>query len=493
MLDGDMRNLIRMSWLPVLTGLLAPGAFAASLTPLFVTVDLDKGNTVEPRLPNGEAVRIELLDVREKKGPVWGEVFHAEADIRINGEKTTLVSGMYHNPVVVGGVKVDCPITGGLKANSHIDHWALEKDARLRIWPKTSPAIRPGTFGYPVTQKWFASQTSFSNEPVAPRPARLLYYHAGLDIGGCEGMIHILAATDALVVNKGDAILPGHEKGTPIQKRYDVLYLMDERGWYYRYSHLESFDDSVKLGARVKLGQKIGTLGKEGGSGGWTHLHFEIKSRQPSGRWGTQEGYAFLWESYLKRHNPEVIAVARPGHVIFAGQDVDLDGSKSWSRSGAIAKYEWTFSDGSQATGPRQRRTYNQSGTFMETLKATDARGRTDYDFVRVKVFDRKSPHEQPPRIHAAYHPTIAPKPGQEITFKARAFNNTHGEEIWDFGDGSPTVRTKSDGNVEQRAKDGYAVVRHTYAKPGDYLVHIVRPNAKGHHAEDRLHVRVTE
>jgi len=466
---------------------------SAALPPLFVTLDLKRGEKAVANLPNGDATEIELLAVREKRGAVWGEVFHAEVDVHINGRTVTLVSGMYQLPVEVGDVKIDCPITGGLKGNSHIDHWALEKDARLRVWPKESAAIRPGTFGYPVTQKWFASQTSFSNEPVAPRPARRLYYHAGLDIGGCEGLIDVLAATDALVVSKGDEILAGHEDDTPIQKRYDVLYLMDERGWYYRYSHLESFDDSVELCGRVKLGQKIGTLGKEGGSGGWTHLHFEIKSRQPSGRWGTQEGYAFLWQAYRERHDPDVIAVARPGHIIFSGQTVTLDGSKSWSRSGGISRHEWLFSDGSSLTGVMQRRTYSKPGTYVETLKAQDAGGRADYDFVRVKVFDRRRPDAQPPRLHATFHPTFAPKAGEPVTFKVRAFHNTHGEEIWDFGDGATGVRTRSDGNIEQRAKDGYAVVTHTYEEPGDYLVHVQRPNAEGHHAEDRLHVRVVE
>jgi len=399
-----------------------------SLKPLFATVDLNRGYKVEVALPNGETARVELLGLRESRGQVWGEVYRAEADVRVNGEAVTLVSGMYRLPTRVGGVRIDCPITGGLKNNSHIDHWALEKDARLRIWPGDSPAIRPGTFGYPVRQKWFASQTSFSNEPVAPRPARRLYYHAGLDIGGCEHLVDVIAATDALVVSLGDRILPGHEKDTPIEKRYDVIYLMDARGWYYRYSHLASFDAGVKLGGRVKLGQRLGNIGKEGGSGGWTHLHFEIKARQPSGRWGTQEGYAFLWESYLARHKPDLIAVARPGHVVFAGQSVTLDGGKSWSREGRIAKYEWTFSEGGTAVGPRVVRRYDNPGTYFETLKVTDAKGRVDYDFVRVRVFDRKAPNDQPPRLHATYFPTFDLRPGQPITFKVRSFYNTHGE-----------------------------------------------------------------
>jgi hypothetical protein len=90
-------------------------------------------------LPNGERATIKLLSLRESRGEVWGEVYRAEVDVLVNGERATLVSGMYQLPVTVGGVQLDCPITGGLKANSHIDHWALEKNARLRIWPKGSP------------------------------------------------------------------------------------------------------------------------------------------------------------------------------------------------------------------------------------------------------------------------------------------------------------------------------------------------------------------
>ena len=99
------------------------------------------------------------------------------------------------------------------------------------------------------------------------------------------------AATDGLVVSSGKEVLPGFDD-TPVNIRYDVVYLLDDRGWYYRYSHLASIDPAIRPGVKVKMGQAIGVLGKEGGSGGWAHLHFEAVSRQPSGEWGTQEGYA---------------------------------------------------------------------------------------------------------------------------------------------------------------------------------------------------------
>ena len=110
---------------------------------------------------------------------------------------------------------------------------------------------------------------------------------------------------------------------------------------------------------------------RQGGlSGGWSHLHFDIKSRQPSGKWGIQEGYAFLWEAYQREHKPQLIAVARPHHLVWAGEKVILDGSRSWSAAGKIARYEWTFTDGTAATGPTRRaHVSHKPGEYSEILK----------------------------------------------------------------------------------------------------------------------------
>ena len=42
-------------------------------------------------------------------------------------------------PIAAAGVQLDCPITGGYRSNSGGDPWALEKDARIRLWPAGSP------------------------------------------------------------------------------------------------------------------------------------------------------------------------------------------------------------------------------------------------------------------------------------------------------------------------------------------------------------------
>src|SRR5690606_28436331 len=238
--------------------------------------------------------------------------------VEVNGEQKELISGTYNLPVAIGEFQMDCPITRGYLSNAGNDAWGLRKDVRLRVWPANFPWIRPHEFVYPVRQQWFASMTQMANEPVyvdgGDIPGkRKIYYHSGLDIGGAEGMVDVIAATDGVVQSSGTDSLPGLED-TPVQPRYDVVYVKDDRGWYYRYSHLLRIDEKIRPGVRIRKGDPIGVLGKEGGSGGWSHLHFEIKSRQPSGLWGTQEAYAFLWQSYHDQYKPAVTAVARP-HV----------------------------------------------------------------------------------------------------------------------------------------------------------------------------------
>ena len=474
--------------------LLLPAALAAAAGPLFQVVDIDAG-TVEKVRVGGKTVEVKLLSTSEDRDKVRSAIREARAEVEINGSRATLVCGNYRLPVNVGGVQVDCAVTKAYYSNSNADHWGLVKDARLRLWPARSPFMPPGSFVYPARQVWFASRTQMSNEPTYVDDgesigAGRIYYHSGLDIGGAEGLTEVVAATDGVVVQLGRAVLDAHQGG-PLDNRYDRISVLDERGWYHRYMHLQSFDPAVKLGDPVRKGQKIGTLGKEGDSGGWSHLHYEIVGKQPSGKWGTVEGYAFLWEAWLQQANPGAIACARPHVAALTGERVRLDGSRSWSRDSKGLRYEWTFSDGSKASGAVVERTYAQPGEYSEILKVTDVRNGVSWDFVTVNVLDASHPAQVPPTIHAAYWPAMDLRPAQAITFKVRTFGTTDGEEVWDFGDGSARTATKSDGNVKPLAPDGYAATTHAFAKPGDYLVRVERTDALGQKATAHLHVRV--
>ncbi len=460
--------------------------------PLLRAVDLNVGESHEVELSNRKKVTVKLLDVQETRDDIRDALRLAKVKVQVDGQPITLESGNYRLPQTIGSVRIDCPITKGYLKNANQDMWGLVKEARLRLWPADSPLMRPGTFVYPARQRWFASLTHMANEPVyvdgGERPSvRKIYYHWGLDIGGPEDLVDIVAATDGLVVSAGKASLPGYDD-TPAKPRYDVIYVLDELGWFYRYRHLVRID--VKPGDKIRIGQTIGLLGKEGGSGGWSHLHFDITSRQPSGQWGIQEGYAFLWEAYQNQYKPKVIAVARPHHLVWAGQEVTLDGSRSWA-AGKIARFDWTLDGGDTAQGASVSRTYAKPGMYSEILKATDTRGAVDYDFAVVQVLDKDNPNRLPPTIHAAYAPTFGIKPGDEVIFKVRTFRSTEGNEEWDFGDGSPKVKVKSDGNVKPLAKDGYAVTTHRYAKAGHYIATVQRSTDDGRTATARLQIRV--
>jgi murein DD-endopeptidase MepM/ murein hydrolase activator NlpD len=224
---------------------------AAAATPLVRAVDLSIGESAEVRLDSGKTVKVKLLELQETRDPIRHAVRLATVKVEVDGQAVSLESANYRLPRTIGGVQIDCPITRGYNADAHVpiqgnDIWGLVKDARLRLWPAGSPLMRPGTFGYPVKQRWFASMTQMANEPVyvdgGEDPTnRKIYYHYGLDIGGSEAQVEVVAATDGLVVSSGVKRLPGYEK-TPVAPRYDVLYVLDERGWYYRYSHLHTID-----------------------------------------------------------------------------------------------------------------------------------------------------------------------------------------------------------------------------------------------------------
>ncbi len=487
-------------FLSLLVLVLPTAALAESpvgLTPLFALVDLKVDEATEVSLPNGQSVRVKLLEVRETRDNLRNAVREAIAVVEVDGKKVELSSSTYHLPKTIGNVQIDCPVTKGYGGSGI---WAMDGDARLRLWPAGTPWIRPDTFMYPAKQKWFATDTQMGNVPCYVNgcdvPGKTsVYYHYGLDIGGCEKRTEIVAATGGKVVSLMGKKLD--DVPEIVKPRYDVLYLRDKRGWYYRYSHLAEYDAALKLGDSVKMGQRIGLLGKEGGSGGWSHLHFGIWCTMPSGRWGSLDGYCFFWQAYHSEHDTPLVAVARPHRLIWAGDTTELDGSRSYSVKGPehIASYEWTFGDGTTATGAKVRRRYDKPGAYCETMEVVDKDGRSDVDFAVVHVCDPKRPEAAPISIHANYYPTLDLKPAQEVLFKVRAFNfaPTDGHETWDFGDGSPKVTTRSDGNQKNLNLNGYAVTSHCYEKPGRYLVAVSRTNERGETATTRLCVTVGE
>lgn len=463
------------------------------LSPLVRSVDLDVGQSRKVTLSDGTAATIKLLTVKENRDPVRNALRGAQVTVEVNGVRGIIPCATYHLPTVLGGVRIDCPVIKGY-LRSYTNKWSIDRDARLRIWPKQGPLIRPGTFRYPVDQRWGAAGTLFDNEIADGElygPDRV-YYHQGFDFGGADRIVPIHAATDGLVVSARGKSIPGIPEC--VSPRYDVVYLRDPRGWYYRYSHFDAIDDAVQPGSKVAIGQQLGILGKEGGSGGWAHLHFELVRPQENGRFGSDSMYAFLHQVYQAENDEPVIAVARPQLMGFTGKSIRLDGSRSWSAAGTDGmQYEWTFDDGTSKTGPQVEHVFSKPGRYRPTLKVTDKAGNIDYDFGKITVADPGAPPIKRCYLHAAYWPTKNIRAGDQVRFLVRSFRfaPVKGDEVWDFGDGSPAVRTRSDGAVDHRNKAGYAVTTHRFKKPGDYIVTVRRTNSDGQYAVEKLDVRV--
>ena len=467
------------------------------ITPIRVVVELDVGESQDVLLSDGETINLKLLTVDVVRDSLRNAIRSASLRVAIDGEEHTLNSGNYNLPLSAGKVQIDCPVVRDYSTNTRRNIWALHKDARFRLWPEGSPFMTPGTFVYPVKQEWLASMSQSGNEPTyvdwgENLANKNIYYHEGHDIGGAEGLDEIVSATDGLVLAAHGDTLQGFND-FPGDVRTDVIYILNDLGWYIRYSHLDSTDPEIRPGTRVKSGQRIGIMGKQGGSGGWVHLHFGMSHKETStGDWGIEDAYPYVWEAFVNQYDPAILAVARPHHLLWTGQEAMLDGRKSKSFGGEIVSYEWTFCDGTTAVGAVQQKTYTKPGEYSEILKVTDSSGNIDYDFTVIQVYARDEVEQTIPAIQPVYYPSLDIKPGDPVTFLVRTFNTDVGNEVWDFGDGSPPVSVRSETVDRQNfIKGKFAETVHSYKEPGQYLVRVARSDASGREAIAHLHVVV--
>src|SRR5262245_15241323 len=139
------------------------GAGTRLRDPVRRVLDLDVGEAGEIAFGDGTRVRVKLVAVDERRDPVRSAIRQSHVTVLVDGTSATLACATYHLPVTVAGVQIDCPITGGYRINEegNVNRWSIFKAARLRLWPRGAPWIEPGTFSYPVKQRWFASDTQF--------------------------------------------------------------------------------------------------------------------------------------------------------------------------------------------------------------------------------------------------------------------------------------------------------------------------------------------
>lgn len=474
-------------------------------------LDLSIGESVEVKLGDDAPRRITLDAVDEPRCAARGTIRFPKATVDVDGEKAEVPAALYHMPQVVNGIRVACSVTRGVAeaVGSRRNVYALDKDARIRCWQLDGPLFGLKPLVYPAKQRWFASMTQMANERTyvdggelpAPNPDGYVYHHYGLDLGGYDKAVPVVAPVDGRVVCLGEEAVADYDASAGGDPRYDRIAILDEAGWYYRYSHLDTLARTIGLGDHVQAGAYVGALGKEGASGGWSHLHFSLCSPQPSGRYGEVEGYPFLVEAYLHEHPGSLLACARPHLVATVGEEVELDGSRSICDGATIGAFRWTLHDGEIVDDVRATKVYSSEGMYSEMLTVTDSRGETDVDFCVMQVLSPDAdPAKTPPSMHVAHYPTEGIRPGQPIAFKARAFFkgafdvNMAGEESWDFGDGTEaTTCSGAPGRGSACSDLDYDERWHAYEEPGRYIVTVRRTGKNGLTATAQVKVHVED
>ena len=285
-----------------LSGLLRGAEVPRRLDWPYATVDLDVGQSANVELPDGRRAAVKLLRLTEVRDQVRHAVREVQVTVEINGKQGTPTSANYRLPIEVGGVQVDCSVARGCVQPGK-NPWALHNDARLRLWPLGPPGSSPArssircvSAGLPAPRRWPTSRSS-STAAKSPTCGSRSIIIGGSTPAGPKDWWRWWRPPAGVVVTAGKLTLPAKRVSPGAQAALRRGLFRDDRGWYYRYSHLFSFDAVLRPGLRVAMGQKIGLLGKEGASGGWSHLHFDITTLQPNGEYGIADAYAFYWQA----------------------------------------------------------------------------------------------------------------------------------------------------------------------------------------------------
>ena len=160
---------------------------AATVEPLVRVVDLARRVAGSHALRRQQAT-VKLLGGDETTDPVRDAIRQAVVEVEVNGVRAELTSANYELPKTVGGVADRLPDHRRLPAPTPIETpgaWRRTRGCgsgrRARRW------VRPGTFAYPLGQRWFATRHPDGQRAVlrqrlrkAQRPQDLLPLRPGL-------------------------------------------------------------------------------------------------------------------------------------------------------------------------------------------------------------------------------------------------------------------------------------------------------------------------
>lgn len=428
-------------------------------------VALDVGEEHEYRLNDGARKRIRLLSYEDFRDSVIGRIRRSSVRVQIDGRPVDLSCAPYVMPTEIEGLRIQADVTRGFSADAAADI-RVSKDVRFSLWDASDPIVDTDRFGFPLSHyRLFSHGTQSYPEVVhmglrdgAPGKGARQYHTMGEDYCGFEKREPILSCTDGTIVQS----FPGMEVGP------GFLYVRDSEGWIWCYGHLDSSEPNLRAGSRVRKGQRIGTLGIQGPSGRFPHIHvgaFVIRESGPQEtayRWNSEiRIYPWLITAYRAQHAIPLLAVARLHQVIKVGEKAILDGRNSLSFESRIRSYRWELPDGSTSDAPLLEWACAEAGVHSAALWVTDETGNRDVDFCRIKCHGSPKPRMLP-TVVITHSPTRL-RSGEAVVFRCWAQTQETRERLrMDFGDGAglPDVAC-------------WEEVSHTYQAPGLYVVRV--------------------
>ena len=175
--------------------------------------------------------------------------------------------------------------------------------------------------------------------------------HHGIDVISVTGICPAIAVADGEVVRVQDGVL-GHDE--TVYTAGNFVRIKHPNGLYSRYLHLAPNSICVKLGQRIKAGDKLGVIGDTGYSFG-THLHFDVND-------GTKyldplpyllgEKSFYNDEPDEPKPEPEQSEPTQPTADLRCGDEVTLKNaplygaSTSKSKATTVSGTYWVHSDG---------------------------------------------------------------------------------------------------------------------------------------------------
>ncbi len=171
---------------------------------------------------------------------------------------------------------------------------------------------------------------------------------------------------------------------------------------------------------------------------------------------------------------------------------VSFDGSASTTVNLPIAKYSWTFGDGSSATGKTVSHSFTTAGTYYTELTIVDSKGLTNKVSTPIIIVGSVSTNKKPNAVISA-SPLQGTAP-LTVSFDGSKSSDPDGTIVqynWNFGDGATAT-----GPTNQ----------HTYKNPGTYTASLQVTDNQGEtasatkvivssttQAENNLHIEVGE